>query len=296
MQTSSTAPFLAALNHVLVNEPENIGLSDSDLFFLANNACQPQEQLLYKDFYRYTNTTAARGQLANAELFGKVELLIKTELVKFKQAINKEVLHDRPTWRRLSWMLSSREKQQQLEHKKMALLLKEESSTATEGLTNAVEEQLEPTNQVLEIAKQEPTTEPPTEEKAEAPNEAPKYDLTTPLSEKWKNRFRPDWPWNLKNTNIIHLTIPQLQEIEAEIMAEKAAGLKHPYERFNYKPQGGLHTDGFFSFTCKGQSRLPNCIFRNKANLTESIVKIMAKQDKQGWVKVNEKLQMGNMK
>ncbi len=289
MQTCNTAPFLAAL-HQAITEPGSIGLTDGDLFFLANNACQPHERLSYARYLLYITNTDDNLQYPKAALYDQIDQLIRAEIVKFKKEINQEAFENKPYWRRLTWILNFREKQQQLEQKQILAGYKPAPKP------KKAEKPTEPTMAVVDT-KSAPSVEPVATAPAKpvlsvvkevAPKQEPKYDLATPLNEKWKTRFRPDWPWYNQTTNIIHLTLEQLQDIEAEIAAEKAAGIKHPFERFDYKPQGELYDEGFFTYTSNsGMLRLPNCIYRPLIHLKESIRNTIDEQVQLGLVKGN---------
>lgn len=287
MQTCNTVPFLAALNNMLITEPSNIGLTDRDLFFLANDACQPSERLSYKDYVLYSNHTDAAIEHNNTEVFGQIETLIMAEIVKWRKTINIEVMEGKPNWRRLTWILNFREKQQQLEqrqimafHKPANKPVKTEAAATTEAVV------IEPPKPAPALVAAVHETLTPPVMKDEPKKQTQQYDLTSPLNEKWKNRFRPDWPWHLLGTTTIHLTLPQLRSIEAEILAEKEAGIKHPNDKFAYLPQANKYHEGFFTYTANGDTLLPNCTYRNLAHLKPSILSTIAEQSRQGWVLV----------
>lgn len=278
-------PFLGALNNVLSNDPSNIGLTDGDLFFLANNACQPNEQVPYKDYVLYHNTTGMAAQLGNTDVLAQIGLLIMSELVTFRKAVNKAMMEDKPNWRRLTCLRNAREKQQRMEEKQILALYKPAGKpklAEAAAITGTVVDDIPKPAPLPDIAG--PAKPTLTALNDEPKKQTPLHEITMPLNEKWKNRFRPDWPWFLKETQAIHLTLPQLRGIEAEIADEKVAGIKHPNDRLAYIPQADKYVDGFFTFTTQGCNKLPRCTYRSIAHLKPSILATIAEQDKNGWV------------
>lgn len=290
MQTSNTVPFLAALQQV-ITDPSYMSLTDGDFFFLANNTCQPHHQVAYDSYLLYSMGAEMEIDSAMAELFNQIALMIRDEVLKFKKLVSKEAFEDKPNWRRLTWMLSTREKLLQLEQKQILAAYKSANKAQTEA--KPAQDKVAPQQEVakpvpVKAEVLEPVTVPEVEPATEPAQ--PQYDLTTPLNVKWQKRFRPDWPWYIEETNTMHLTLAQLREIEAEIAAEKADGINHPNDRFGYIPKGELYDEGFFTFTSNGgMPRLPNCTYRPLIHLKESIRNTIAEQVQLGLVKADGK-------
>lgn len=282
MQTSNTVPFLVALQQV-ITDPGSMCLTDGDFFFLANKDCQPNEQLDYDHYLLYTTRLAVDVELSVAKLYNEVSVLIKAEVLKFKKLAGQEAFEDKPNWRRLVWMLNSRDRQQKLEQKQILAMYKAEDKP--KELTKPKDYMVEPKQEAVKPSPVLQEQLEPVVAEPEKESTLPKYDLTTPLNEKWKKRFRPDWPWYIEETNTIHLTLAQLREIEAEIAAEKAEGINHPNDRFGYIPKGALYDEGFFTFTPNGYRGLPSCTYRPLQHLKESIRNTIAEQQFKGWVK-----------
>lgn len=284
MQTNHTMPFLAALRQVIA-EPSSMSLTDGDFFFLANNACDASDQLDYEHYVLYTTRAFESVDIPEAVLYEQVAQMIREEVLRFKKLASQEAFDNKPNWRRLTWMLNAREKQQQFEQRQILSAYKQAATTKLEA--KPTPEQVAPEQEVATPAqyKQEPL-EPTAVIVEQEPEPAkPKYDLTTPLNVKWKKRFRPDWPWYIEETNMMHLTLAQLREIEAEIAAEKAEGINHPNDRFGYIPKGELYNEGFFTFTPNGYRRLPSCTYRKQKHFKENIRNTIAEQVLKGWVK-----------
>jgi hypothetical protein len=54
----------------------------------------------------------------------------------------------------------------------------------------------------------------------------------------------------------IKISVADLRELEAELAAEKAAGLRHGYESLRYNPMAHLYQEGTFVFR-NNYKRLP---------------------------------------
>lgn len=289
MQPFNPAPMLAALKPIFEEGPTSLALSMQDLLLLASNSCEPQFALSYTEYLGFLDAfSREEPSYPNGEAIAQIHRYIRTAIINHRRNLMAEIMASDTLLRKPCWLMNLSDKEAKILKQDVAALRKhrlqtrpKDSPTTETTKPKAKLAEVEtpseanPTTTITEAAIAvkapepiAPETSPETvtttktdtpiiaELKPESPAKTTTYDLTTPLKHKWKGKFRPDWPWQIKGVREVKISVADLRALETEIAAEKAAGMRHGYESFNYKPLGELYQEGTLVFR-NNYSRLP---------------------------------------